>query len=125
MGELSREQTDASYGHGPDFAAAINPGQGVRYFLIEQPPGDLVGAMWLGEVEPVIGFVPVDPASPTAWGERCTAAMRATSGDGSAAFAYWSEAANGITWSAGPVERAGSLGALRDLVAKAAADRRG
>lgn len=94
----------------------------VRYFLIEQPVGELAGAMYLGVNEPVLGFIPARPLEEASvWGLRCTIAMRETGGDGTAAFGYWSQAGNGITWEAGPVGTAPNIAAVRELVAKAAA----
>lgn len=97
-------------------------GQAVRYLLVEQPPGEVVGALYVGVDDPQLGFMPVNPwKASDNWLQNVAFAREQSPGDGRAAFEYWRDhGGNGVTTAIGPEGHAASAAALRALVRKAA-----
>lgn len=106
-----------SFEDDPTFLPA-DAAQTVRYYTISALDGTLLGALYLGDRNGFMAFIPVDgPAGDLAaeeWNERAMVAIRAV-GHGRDAFPYWYEHA-GQTYLVGSIRQAASVDDLQRLV---------
>jgi hypothetical protein len=112
---ITRAQSTESWGcQEPNQLIPVDPDQPIRYALVYQPPGELVGALWVGERRALGGFVPVSGCgaeTALVWRRRMIEALRAV-GHCRDAFEYWRRG-NGVTWEGGPVGKARDVQELR------------